>query len=171
MKKLFLVATFIMSVVLVNAQKGTALSISGNVGACTTTDFTVSFGADLQAAFPVGSGFDLTASAGYQNFSYKIDFGNNNIVKGHLSYIPLLAGVKVFFSPKVYAQGKLGYSISTQSGGKGAFTYSPILGFVVGHNLELFAQYLALSYGSSNGSTTGNTLSAVLGGVRINFGG
>jgi hypothetical protein len=169
MKKLLLVFTaVIVTAVTVNAQKA-GFSISGNVGPATTTNYTISFGGDLQAAFPVGTGLSITASAGYQNFSYKIDFGNNNVVKGHQSFIPLLAGIRVPFSSTIYGQGKLGYSISTTSGGKGAFTYSPGIGFAVGRNVDLYAEYLALSFGSNNGSTTGNTLSAVLGGVRINF--
>lgn len=171
MKKLLLSAAIVISIVSVNAQKTTGLSIAGNVGPATTTNFTISFGADLQAAFPVGSGLDLTASAGYQNFTYKITFAPNNVVKGHLSFIPLLGGVKFFLSPKVFAEAKLGYSISTVSGGKGGFTYSPVLGFVVGNNVSLFAQYLGISFGSNGGSTTGNTLGAALGGVRIGFGG
>jgi hypothetical protein len=165
MKKLFLAfAAIILTFASVTAQKGTTFSISGNIGPATTTDFTIAFGADLQAAFPVGSGFDITVSAGYESFSYKINFGNNISVTGHSSYIPLLAGAKVFFSPKFYGHGKLGYSFSTLSGGKGAFTYSPILGYVISQNIDLFAQYLGLSY-------SGNSLSAVLAGIRINFDG
>jgi opacity protein-like surface antigen len=168
MKKLLLIFTaFTLTIVTVNAQTATTFSIAGNVGPATTTNYTISFGADLQAAFPVGTGLAITASAGYQNFAYKINFGNT-VVKGHQSFIPLLAGIRVPFSSKVYGQGKLGYSLSTTSGGKGAFTYSPGIGFAVSRNVDLFAEYLALSFGNT-GSSSGNTLSAVLGGVRINF--
>lgn len=169
MKKLILsFAAIILCAICVNAQKssmhgGSSFSISGNVGPATTSDYTIAFGGNLQAAFPVASGLDLTASAGYENFSYSINFGTGT-VKGHSSYIPLLGGAKFFLSPKFYGHGELGYSISTVSGGKGAFTYSPKLGYVISPNLDFAVQYLALSY-------SGATLSAVLASLRVNFGG
>lgn len=166
MKKLLFIAGLFALATTVNAQKtsmksgATTFSIAGNVGPATTADYTQAFGGDIQVDLPVGTGLKITGSGGYENFGYKV-----GTFKGHSSVIPLLAGVKFNLSTNVYGHAQLGYSISTASGVKGAFTYAPSVGYMFSPNFDASVKYLGLSYG--NGSNT--TLSAVVARLAYNF--
>ncbi len=172
MKKLLLAAGVFVFATSVNAQEtktkmkssnasgATTISIAGNVGPATTTNYKLVFGGDLQADFPVATGLKLTASAGYENFGYEITTGT--ILKGHTSVIPLLAGAKFNLSTNLYGHGQLGYSLSTASGGKGAFTYAPSIGYMFSKNFDVSVKYLGLSY-------SGFTLGAVVARLAYNF--
>lgn len=173
MKKLLLAAGIFALATTVNAQEtktkmkssngsgATSVSIAGNVGTATTTNYTLVFGGDLQVDLPVASGLKLTASAGYENFGYKFTFGTTT-VKDHISYIPLLAGAKFNLSTNLYGHGQLGYSFSTASGGKGAFTYAPSIGYMFSRNFDASVKYIGLSSG-------GATLGGVVARLAYNF--
>lgn len=53
----------------------------------------------------------------------------------------------------MYGHAQLGYAVSTQSGGGGAFAYAPSIGYYVSPNLDLALKYLA---SSKNGATDGS---------------
>ncbi len=160
MKKLLLaVAIIIVSTVSANAQ--TKFSLAGNIGVGTTQYYKLVAGGDLQVDFPATTGLKITASAGYENFSYKVPVGNTT-VSGHSSFIPLLAGAKFNLSPKAYGHAQLGYSVSTLSGGKGAFTYAPSIGYMISQNFDLSVKYLGLSFG-------GGTLGGVVARLAYDF--
>lgn len=182
MKKLFLAAGIFALSATVNAQETktkmkssngmgkTTISIAGNVGHATTatststgvtTKYDLVFGGDLQVDLPVATGLKLTASAGYENFGYKITYGSTTL-KDHISYIPLLAGAKFPLSTNLYGHAQLGYSVSTVSGGKGAFTYAPSIGYMFSKNFDASVKYIGLSKNSS-------TLSAVVARLAYNF--
>ena len=146
MKKiiLFFVATIITAAT-VNAQ--TTFSIAGNAGIVTDTYGKLAAGGDLQVDIPATTGLKITASGGYQNFSYKTNAG----VKFHSSFIPVLAGAKFDLSKSLYGHAQLGYSFSTVKGGSGAFTYAPSIGYMLGNNLDLALKYLGIS---ANGATS-----------------
>ena len=155
MKKLLLaVAAIIITAASVNAQGKTAFSLAGNIGVGTAQYYKLVAGGDLQADFPATTGLKITASAGYENFSYKVPVGNR-IVSGHSSFIPLLAGAKFNLSPKAYGHAQLGYSVSTLSGAKGAFTYAPSIGYMISQNFDLSIKYLGLSF---SGGTIGGVV-------------
>jgi len=154
MKKLVLAfAVITITAATVNAQ-GTTFSIAANAGAGTTQYYGLTAGGDLQVDIPATTGLKITVSGGYENFAYKVPVTTGN-VKGHSSFIPLLAGAKFNLSTNLYGHAQLGYSISTISGGKGAFTYAPSLGYKLSPNFDLSAKYLGLSFGSGAGSTLG----------------
>lgn len=162
MKKVLLsVALVLISAISVNAQK-TTFSLAANAGVGITQYYGLTAGADLQADIHATTGLKITVSAGYENFAYKVPVTGGNRT-GHLSYIPLLAGTKFNLGGKAYGHAQLGYSISTVSGGTGAFTYAPSIGFMLSPNFDVSAKYLGLSFG-------GGTLSAIVARLAYTFG-
>lgn len=155
MKKLLLSAAIAISIVSVNAQ--TKFSLAGNIGATTTSGGSLAVGGDLQADLPATTGLKITLSGGYESFGFKV-----NGVSFHSSYIPLLAGAKFNLSTNLYGHAQLGYSLSTASGGTGAFTYAPSLGYMLSKNFDISAKYIGLS-------RSGATLSGVVARLAYSF--
>lgn len=141
------IAAFAMTA---SAQQGpTRISIAANIGAPTTTGYKLAYGLDLQADFPVASALAITASAGYENYHWKVGSYSDNA-----GYIPLLGGAKFNFGEsKAYGHAQLGYGISTSKGGGGAFAYAPSIGYYFSPNFDGSIKYLAMS---KNGSTLGS---------------
>lgn len=151
MKKLILIMTAVTLTTLsalAQDSKPVALSIAGNIGIPTTSGLSLAYGADLQADFAVAPTTKITASIGYEGYSWKGGGGNSGLV-------PLLAGAKFFFGEgnKIYGHAQIGYSFSTETGGGGAFAYAPSLGYYVNPNFDIALKYLAAS---KNGYTTGS---------------
>ncbi len=149
MKKIIL-AIAIVAFTTIGAQaqdaKPTTLSIAANVGIPTSTGLSFAYGADLQADFGVAESTKITASAGYEGYSWKGGGGSSGI-------IPLLAGAKFGIGEKLYGHAQLGYALSTTKGGGGAFAYAPSIGYNVSSNLDIALKYLA---SSKNSSTLGS---------------
>lgn len=161
MKKLLLaVAAITITAATVNAQ--TAFSIAGNAGSGTTSGYKLAAGGDIQVDIPAGSGLKITGSAGYQNFAFEVKVGTTTF-KGHSSFIPVLAGAKFNLTSSLYGHAQLGYSISTTSGGSGAFTYAPSLGYMISKNFDVAAKYIGLSKG-------GATVAAIVARLAYTFG-
>ncbi|MDE3184424.1 MAG: hypothetical protein KGM16_13485 [Bacteroidota bacterium] len=158
MKKLiFVFAIVALSTIGAKAQdrddaKSTNLSIGVNIGAPTSSPsiYSLAWGVDLQAGFPVASGTQITASAGYEDFSVKSKYGG-----GNSGFIPLLGGVKFNFGEKAYGHAQLGYGISTAKGGGGAFAYAPSIGYYFSPNFDGSVKYLAFSKNSVTVGTIG----------------
>ena len=140
MKKIIL-AIAIVAFTTIGAQaqdaKPTTLSIADNVGIPTSTGYSFAYGADLQADFGVAPTTAITASAGYEGYSWKGGGGSAGIV-------PLLAGAKFGIGEKMYGHAQLGYAFFTKGGG-GAFAYAPSLGYYVSPNFDIALKYLASS--------------------------
>jgi hypothetical protein len=140
MKKIIL-AIAIVAFATIGAQaqdaKPTTLSIAANVGIPTSTGYSFAYGADLQADFGVAPTTAITASAGYEGYSWKGGGGSAGIV-------PLLAGAKFGIGEKMYGHAQLGYAFFTKGGG-GAFAYAPSLGYYVSPNFDIALKYLASS--------------------------
>lgn len=150
MKKLiFAAAVALFSIAGAQAQVGSdpaALSIAVNVGIPTNAGVSLAYGADLQIDFPVALATKITASAGYEGYTWKASSGS-------FGMIPLLAGVKFNLGERAYAHGQLGYGISTSKGGGGSFAYAPSLGYFFSQHLDASVKYLAFS---KDKSTTGS---------------
>jgi|SRR5690606_37521324 len=130
------------------------VSLAINAGIPTEEFYSISFGADVQADFPVAEGTSITGSVGYQNFSIKEDWGG-----GSTYVIPLLAGAKFNLgSPQLYGHAQLGYGFG--KGGGGSFSYAPSIGYRFSENLDASVKYLAFS---EDGSTLGTI------GVRLAY--
>ncbi|MGI8583181.1 MAG: hypothetical protein ACR2KX_13345 [Chitinophagaceae bacterium] len=146
-KLLFAVAIITISTASVNAQdnemksNGTTFSIAANIGTGTKTNYSTSYGADVQAEFPATTGLKITGSAGYQKFHVKV--GND------LSVIPLLAGAKFALGKGLYGHPQLGYSFLTEknpapNSNNGEFSYAASIGYGFGKNLDLSLKYLSV---------------------------
>lgn len=166
MKKVLLfVAVIFVSAASVNAQGKTTFSLAGNMGYGTYTYGKLVAGGDIQADIPATTGLKITASAGYESFGYSTSYVSNGVTyttKGHSSYIPLLAGVKFNLSTNLYGHAQLGYSLSTASGGTGAFTYAPSIGYMLSKNFDISAKYFGLS-------RNGATVSGIVARLAYNF--
>lgn len=164
MKKLILaMAVIAISTVTVQAQesvtKKTVFSIGLEAGLPVGTAgigdlYSFAIGGSLQGEYLVSPDFGLTLKAGY--LDYLIKGGG----KGD-GLIPVLAGFRYHFTPKVYGSGQLGISFSTVSGGGSAFTYAPGIGFQLSQHVDVLARYEATS---NSGITIGNV------GIRLDYG-
>jgi opacity protein-like surface antigen len=173
MKKLLLAFVLFAFASTVNAQnasttktgKPTRFSI-GVEGAVPMGDFNdagynFGIGGSVQADHKVASELGLVLYAGYINHSA------NTVPKSHFSVIPVMGGIKYWFSPKVYAQGLLGaafnsYKLSNTSGSNSVtstgFAYSPGLGFMISNNIDFLVKYFGNSVGNGTFSSVGGRL-------------
>ena len=122
-------------------------SIGATIGMPTNSAYSLSFGADLQADFGVGSSTTMTGSVGYQNFKIKSSYGGGNFYM-----IPLLAGVKFNLgSDKFYGHAQIGYGFA--QGGSGGFAYAPSIGYYFSPNFDVSLKYSGYSvHGGTIGS-------------------
>ena len=140
MKKLiFVFAVVAFSTIGVKAQdaKSTRVSIAANIGIPTSSGISFAYGVDIQADFGVAATTKITASVGYEGYSWKGGGGSIGIV-------PLLAGAKFGMGEKMYGHAQLGYALYSKGGG-GAFAYAPSLGYYVSPNFDIALKYLASS--------------------------
>jgi hypothetical protein len=154
MKKIFLI--LILSVIYFagNAQ-------TNGRYATTRPDYTSGFSIGLEAGLPVGqngfpysaiigaslqyermptSDIGITFSAGYLNYIFKSSYGG-----GSVGFVPLLAGVKYYFTPGVFFHAQLGAAVGTRAGQGTSFAYSPGLGFTIAPKIDAEIKYLGIS--------------------------
>ncbi len=98
-------------------------------------------GASLQLENHVASDLGLTLNAGYLNYAYKKNYGG-----GSSGFIPVLAGLKYYFSPGgVFAHGQLGAAFGTSALQGTSFMYSPGIGINISQNLDAEVKYSGIS--------------------------
>lgn len=111
----------------VNAQtKAPKLSIGAEFGFPTGDYgkvFNLGYGGSLQYQHPVAANLLVTGSAGYTTFKVKSSIGS-----GSDGAIPIKAGARYYFGENFFAAGELGAAISTETGGKTGFIYTPGIG-------------------------------------------
>ena len=144
---LFLVATAFSA----NAQSGknVKFSLGAELGVPTgnlNTIYSVAVGATAQADIKIDTDAALTFNTGIIQFVGKhIPNTNTNTKFRSQTFIPLLVGVKYYFTPMVYGSGQLGTSISTQENGGSTFTYIPGIGFKFDERIDLLVKYTGYS--------------------------
>ncbi len=97
-------------------------------------------GGSIQADFPIATGFDVTANAGFNNFFGKTyNAGLVSVKAPDIDLIPVKVGLKYFPVENFYVQGEAGASFIANKNKIGAtesaaFTYAPQIGvlFLVG---------------------------------------
>lgn len=160
MKKLVLsLAIIILTVSTVIGQdteikslKSTHLNFGFNIGAPlgkTTSDL-VEFvlGGDLQLAYQASEKFYLTASAGFDVWHGKKAKNSN--------YVPLLGGLRLYISDKVYFSEQAGYAIGVSKDAttgakiKGAFTNVAGIGVNLGQISDILLCYKGLFHSGAN---------------------
>ena len=149
MKKLIFTFIITASAFSLNAQNVNrpTLSLGGELGAATgnlNLYYGLTAGATLQADFTVDKDLAITLNAGVIDFIGKKI--NNNIKYNSVAVIPILAGIKYYFTPVVYGSAQLGSSTFTTGIFKGTkFTYIPGIGFKVDRNIDILVKYTGLS--------------------------
>lgn len=102
-------------------------------------------GGSLQYENRPSSDIGLTASAGYLNYSIKKDYGSGNV-----GFVPLMGGLKYYFSSSAFLHAQLGAAVGTKEGQGTSFAYSPGVGFRLSPNIDLTVKYQGIS--NSGGS-------------------
>ena len=162
-KVLFVFAIAMLSFGAVNAQEssggvhfGGGLRVALPIGDMSnTTKFGI--GAELQAEYMFSEMISGTFTTGYTSFMGKdYEYMPGLTIKGEsTSYVPLLAGLRVYASPNFFIGAKAGYGIVT---GGGAFNYEPQIGYN-GTKIQVAVGYNALSGDAGTSSHIG--LSAI----------
>lgn len=97
-------------------------------------------GASLQYERMPASDIGITFSVGYLSYIFKSSYGG-----GSVGFVPLLAGVKYYFTPGFFFHAQLGAAVGTRAVQGTSFAYSPGVGFTVAPNLDAEIKYLGIS--------------------------
>jgi len=106
--------------------------------------FSLAYGVDLQGEFTIAPSLGLTLSAGYGDWIMKSKYKDVLDAAGidiKTSYIPVLAGVKYYFSDKLYGSAQAGLSFYSESAAGNVFTYAPGIGYKIGEKFDLLLKY------------------------------
>ncbi|MEP6594496.1 MAG: hypothetical protein ABJA71_01065, partial [Ginsengibacter sp.] len=113
----------------------------------------------LQGEYLPSVDLGLTLNAGYINYSAKdVTLGGVTYKGGSFGIVPVLAGVKYYFSPKAYAHGQLGAGFGTSSGSGTSFIYTPGVGFEISNAIDLLIKYVGYSQNGGNLNSIGARL-------------
>ncbi len=157
MKKLLLAFTALVTITSVNAQRRSlsnatafSLGLEASVPSGVFHDLGYNFGigGSAQVDHKISTDAAITLNVGYINYSNKSSTPNY-----HFSVIPVLAGVKYWFSPKVYASGQLGAAFNSAKVSNSnssavtstGFAYAPGIGFNITNGLDLLVKYFGNS--------------------------
>lgn len=156
MKKMILLFSFVAAVMAVKAQApagfqlgaGPRLSLAtGNFG----DTHSLGLGAELQAEYGFSDQVTGVATTGYSSF-----FGRSVILSGQSvkykaeGYIPLLAGIRYYFSGTFFGGAQVGLGVYSYNGNStSGFNWQP----QVGYNSDKFQLVLNYSGVSKSGST------------------
>jgi Outer membrane protein beta-barrel domain len=118
---------------------------------------TFGIGGTAQADYKVTDDLAINVNAGYISFLPKkiTAFGVTSKGKA-VGYIPILGGIRYYFSEQVFALAQLGVTIATASGSSTSlFTYAPGIGYKFSDNVDAALKYTGYSKNSINSSTIG----------------
>lgn len=150
---------FFTSTKVVTAQEvntSPKLGIGLNVGVGTHAGANLAIGGDLRYQFDIDKQLSVPVTAGFT--SIRSEDG------AHYNYIPVKAGLKVFFSDTgagAYGLAEAGAAFGTNTGGGTHFIFSPAIGYSWSNGLDLAAKYEGIPM---NGITAGYV------GVRLAYG-
>ena len=152
MKKL-ISGIFIFATLSATAQKNLKFSIGGElVSASGNLNKVYSFGvgATAQVDYMVTNDLALTGNAGVIELVGR-KIGGTNLKYRSSAVIPLLVGIKYYFTPAVYGSGQIGTSIFSSGNGT-VFTYAPGIGYKFNNKIDALLRYTGYS---SSGGTLG----------------
>jgi len=127
-----------------SAQK---LGVGVNLGVPTSDGYSFAIGADARFQFDVSKQVSIPVTAGYTHFIGK---GLDGLDVPDFGYIPVKAGVKVFFDETgsgLYGLGEVGAGFAVTGGSGTSFLYSPAVGYAFSSGLDLGVKYEGLSKG------------------------
>jgi hypothetical protein len=102
-------------------------------------------GGSMQYEMMPDTDIGITVSGGYQHWPIKSTYGG-----GSIGFVPLLAGVKYYFTPSAFFHAQLGAAIGTKTGQGTSFTYSPGLGLKLSPNVDATLKYTGISNKGGN---------------------
>jgi hypothetical protein len=150
MRKILLIAVLIVSAATASfAQTSKSSSSTGkfSIGAEAglpvgdASDFySFVIGASFKYEYPVAQSLYVTGSLGYNAFLTKSEFKDAGF-KSSYGFIPLKAGLKYYIQDGFFAEGQLGVTFSTESGGGSAFAYAPGIGYSFNGGFEAGLRY------------------------------
>jgi len=149
MKKLILAFLITATALSVNAQKNknVKFSLGAELGVPTgnlNTLYSIAVGATAQADIKIDKDAALTFNTGVIEYVGK-KIKNTNLKYRSEALIPLLVGVKYYFTQMLYGSGQLGTSISTAQNGGSTFTYIPGVGYKFDEKIDLLVKYTGYS--------------------------
>lgn len=130
------------------------LGIGINAGIPTSKAYNFALGGDVRFQFDVSKQVSIPVTAGYTNFFGKKDYYGTGIDVPNYGYIPVKAGVKLFFDETgsgFYGMGELGAAFGVTNGAKTGFLYSPAIGYAWSNGLDLGLKYEGVSKGTNAG--------------------
>lgn len=159
-KALLFLISFTSISLAINAQtesSKSALPISFSLGAevgfpvgNNVAEYSAIFGGTAQAEFKFANKLGVTGRIGYLNYSYKTVFS-----KGNLGFVPVLAGLKYYISPRafIFLQAGAAFGLTSITDAQNAiylnkgtfFAYSPGVGHKFGKHLDAEFKFLGLS--------------------------
>lgn len=118
---------------------------------------TFGIGGTAQADYKVTDDLALNVNAGYISFLPKTNTVLGVSSKGKaVGYIPILGGIRYYFSEEVFALAQLGVTIATASStSTSLFTYAPGIGYKFSDNVDAAIKYTGYSKNNINSSTIG----------------
>jgi hypothetical protein len=152
MKKMIFSACILCTAFGANAQKanlprGVKFSVGAELGGATgnlNSFYSLVAGGTAQLDFKIDNDASLTLNTGVIDFVGK-KISNTNLKYQSAAAIPLLGGVKYYFTPKVYGSAQLGGTFFLNNGGGSAFTYAPGIGVKIDESLDLLLKYTGYS--------------------------
>lgn len=150
----------------VNAQDvntSPKFGIGLNVGVPTNEAWGFAVGGDLRYQFDIDKQLSVPITAGYTRLIGK-EIGDSGVNFPSFGYIPVKAGLKVFFSDTgsgAYGLGEVGAAFAVGDYSGTNFVFSPAIGYSWSNGLDLAAKYEGIT---TSGSTTGYV------GLRLAYG-
>jgi len=105
-------------------------------------------GGSLQYEIMPSADVGITFNGGYLNYNIKSRYGG-----GGVGFVPLLGGVKYYFTPAAFFHAQIGAAVGTATGQGTSFAYSPGLGFKLSPDFDAEVKYLGIS---NRGGTIAN---------------
>lgn len=171
MKRLLLVFAAFITTMSVSAQLGTSFSIGveGDVptGTFNNLGYRFGIGGSVQVENKIAHDAAISLNVGYINHSNKTSTPHY-----HFSVIPVLAGVKYWFSKQVYGSAQLGAAFNstkvsnnnnTTTATSTGFAYSPGIGFNLSKSLDLLVKYFGNSVSGGTFGSVGARLAYTFG--------
>ena len=150
MKKL-ISAVLLFTVVTATAQKNLKFSIGAELASATgnlNKVYSLGIGGTAQVDYMITNDVAVTGNAGVIELVGR-KISGTNLKYRSTAVIPLLVGIKYYFTPAVYGSGQIGTSVFS-SGGGSTFTYAPGVGYKFTNRLDALLKYTG--YSSSGGT-------------------
>ncbi len=130
-------AAFVLTGLLVQAQKSNPLrmGVGINAGATAKDPSRLVLGADARFQLGLGNSFSAIGTTGYYHF-----FKNDKAGDG-FGIVPLKAGLKYFPVKNFYVAGEAGVGIGTKENQETSFVYAPSVGLAYANGLDISVKY------------------------------